>query len=201
MKRFLLLILTAALHAQADELLLDANKRIEIPISNSGVNRLLIANDRILKIVGAEDDNIIEGETRKGQAFIVSKLNTDQKAFATIISEKGIIQDVVFKVDSEAPYTITLKRPKGKARKLEESITSKIQDIFSGRTKVFKARDLSEKTLNKLPFQADGVEYVSAAHRYILLNSGSIENFNALKNLPGIIAIAKRNNNLIMVEK
>jgi hypothetical protein len=192
------------LDAKGSEHFIDQGKRLEIPISNIGVNRLVLANDRVLKIVGSEDEYIVEGDAARGQAFITSKLGNNEKSFATIISEKGVVQDVVFKVDGDAPPALVVLKHKGRKSTVshEESITRRIQDILAGRTRAFRQRPLSRNSFEMLPFKTLGaIEYLSLKHRYVWVELLEESNSDSLKGLHGVIAIAKQDNHLILVEK
>lgn len=186
---------------------IDRKNRIEIPVSSAGVNRISIVGDRILKIVGNEDEYIVEGDSSKGHVFLTSKLAASEKAFATIVSEKGVIQDVVFRTHTGAPSTIVLKHKPTKLTKLEDVIATRMRNIFAGRTKSLRSKALNVQALRGLPKAKEAIEYSTATHRYIWLSCEVSYPINLLNHVrwdgrwSSIIAAGIQGNQIILVEK
>lgn len=173
LKLILCLLLAQQANADRKEYSIDLKKRIIIPIAEHGINRVFMDKDRILKIVGNEAEYILESDLARGQLFITSKLAHGDNFNVTLFSEKGVIQDITFKVENlEEPASILLKpqslvnikpktssstsRQRDLARissaKIREEATNSIKDILTGNLKGYRARIIFGASLaNKTP--------------------------------------------------
>jgi hypothetical protein len=78
-------------------------------ISDKGVNRIAIGNDRITQVIGNEDEYIIESDANLGQIFLTPILKSPQEISLRLVTEREKIIDVKFKIKKIEPQTINLK--------------------------------------------------------------------------------------------
>ena len=209
----------------------NTNKRLEISISDQGINRISIEKDRILKIVGNDGDYTIDGDTNKGFVFINSKINKGNSFPLTLISEKGLIQDIKLKVEGDIDSRTVVIKPRFKLQSkktqasFESQVTSAISDIVNNNVKYYKVRRINWKSINgelinrepingdpiKLPLKKDlsvlnTTEYIAPNNQLKIIKIEYLEKRGFTKKhigklFPKSIAIAERGNNLIIVEK
>ena len=162
----------------------DPLKRLEVIISDKGVNRITIEKDRILKIIGNEGDYTIDGDSNKGFVFLNSKVEKGENFPVTIISEKGLVQDIKFSVkgdiDSSTVIIKTVEKsgnnrkliPKrASAMPLEQKVTTMISEIFKGQTSRYQVKEIkvhhSQESLDlsRFPIKVKKItEYISKNH-------------------------------------
>jgi hypothetical protein len=78
-------------------------------ISDKGVNRIAIENDRIAQVIGNEDEYIIESDANLGQIFLTPVLKTPQEISLRFLTERDKIIDVKFAIKKIEPQTINFK--------------------------------------------------------------------------------------------
>ena len=134
----------------------NGNKRINIEISQTGVNRIEVKKDRIAKVIGNTDEYSIEGDGKTGVIFISAKGIAGEMIPITIITEKGYTQDINLKVKKASePKTVIIEKPviKGvKAREkavqnIKEKVIEAIRDITKGEDRNFTKREISHKEI------------------------------------------------------
>ena len=134
----------------------NSNKRINIEISQTGVNRIEVKKDRIAKVIGNIDEYSIEGDSKTGAIFLSIKAIAGEIVPITIITEKGFTQDINFKVKKvNEPETIIIEKPALKEIKakenhpqdIKEQVIEAIRDISKGEDRSFTKRDISQKEI------------------------------------------------------
>ena len=135
----------------------DSNKRINIEISQLGVNRIEVKKDRIAKVIGNIDEYSIEGDNKTGAIFLSAKGIAGEIVPITIITEKGYTQDINFKVKKasepktviiEKPVLKEVKRKEREVRDIKKQVIEAIKDISKGEDRNFTKRDISLKEIN-----------------------------------------------------
>ncbi|MBL8675982.1 MAG: type-F conjugative transfer system secretin TraK [Alphaproteobacteria bacterium] len=90
---------------------LDEMKAIEVPISQQGLTRIKVQNDRILHVFGNAGEYVLETDEAQGQVFIrPTLLNDVAKAISlTLTTEAGQTQDLRLIPKNQAPEALILK--------------------------------------------------------------------------------------------
>lgn len=148
----------------------DASTRLQIPLSNEGVNRVAVHKDRIVKVIGQEEDYHIDGDASQGHVFMTPKLNVNDMIPVTIITESGFIQDINFKVKSGIePLSIVIKPVVKQSKRniapyqkvlLESEIIEAIKNVHRGNVRDFSFRRLEDVELQNISLK------ISKAYEY-----------------------------------
>lgn len=199
----------------------DPLKRLEVIISDKGVNRITIEKDRILKIIGNEGDYMIDGDSNKGFVFLNSKVEKGESFPVTIISEKGLVQDVKFSVKGDIDSSTVTIKSVGKGSKngsvksqsrlldssLEQRVIVMVSDVFKGKTSQYRIRKIKWKKNKLLPIEGEQVsEYISEkmglkVTRFNFLVKHHIDTKMIMKAVANVVAVSERGNNLLIVSK
>lgn len=103
---------------------LDEMKVIEVPISQEGLTRIKVQEDRILHVFGNEGDYVLETDETQGQVFIRPKLSeedlTSKSISLTLTTEGGHTQDLRLIPKSQTPEAIILKSDRVLKQELEK---------------------------------------------------------------------------------
>lgn len=135
----------------AKELSLNKERRLEIELSTEGMNRVSLNGDRITKLVFQENTLQIEAESHDGSLFIAPRMPRDSKVYATLFTEKGFVQELVFHIKKDCdPVTVLLSQ-----RAVRPLKRRKASRTFSKTRKASK-RDDSKKILNLLKAVIEG---------------------------------------------
>ena len=174
LKQLLLLFMICVLlfihlvEAGSNEYQGSSNKRLNIVISQEGVNRIAVERDRIAKVIGNAEEYSIEGDNTSGVIFISSRLIAGEVSPITIITEKGFTQDINLKVQKgKEAKSILIKKPvfkgsnpadknnknkrnvvKGVADVKQNAIEA-IKDVSSGNTRDYSFRRIGIKSLSR----------------------------------------------------
>jgi hypothetical protein len=97
------------IRAQAQDYIILPQGNTIANISDKGVNRIAISNDRITQVIGNEDEYIIESDANLGQVFLTPILKEPQEISLRLVTEREKIIDVKFKIKKIEPQTILLK--------------------------------------------------------------------------------------------
>ena len=101
--------------AATQNLIMDANQRIEAAICAHSKNRLAVANDRITQIFGDEGTFESQHEESSGQVFLKPTADNGTKTLAlTLVTEQGLTQDVALHPTASSARTVILKNPASK---------------------------------------------------------------------------------------
>ena len=96
----------------------NSDLRVNVEISNLGVNRIEVKKDRITKVVGNINEYSIEGDNKTGVIFISASAIEGEILPITIITEKGFTQDInLIVTKGNEPKSIILEKPKPKETK------------------------------------------------------------------------------------
>lgn len=143
----------------AVEYRIDEGKRITVKISAEGVNRISAKGDRIAKVIGNDEEYSIEGDNSKGIIFVSIRLIAGEISPVTIITEKGVTQDINFKVEAGlAPQNIVLKSCVKKTSThaksnsdyiTQERIAGWLKQLIKGETRDFSFRNFKNFDLEK----------------------------------------------------
>ncbi len=117
--------LSGALGAQTQVLHLSEDRRLEAVIGLAAMNRIAVANDRIVNVFGDEGTFTSQSDEQSGQLFIkLSPENGDTPLALTLITENGLTQDLnLIPTQSEAT-TIILKPAKGSSTQHPSEVAS-----------------------------------------------------------------------------
>lgn len=102
-------VFLASLNAEAIEYIVPSSSMVIADISDKGVNRVAIENDRISQVIGNEDEYILESDANLGQVFLTPILKEPSDINIRLVTEREKIIDVKFKVKKIEPQTISLK--------------------------------------------------------------------------------------------
>ena len=108
---FILLLAGSAAHA-AIMRPLDEMKVIEMPISQQGLTRIKVQDDRILHVFGNAGEYVLEIDENQGQIFIrpTPLEGTPLKPISlTLTTESGHTQDLRLVLKNQAPEALILK--------------------------------------------------------------------------------------------
>ncbi len=105
----LLGILLINITAIAQDYIIPNNGQIIVSISDKGVNRIAIENDRIAQVIGNEDEYIVESDANLGQIFLTSSLKNLQEISVRFLTEREKIIDAKLIVKQIEPQTIIFK--------------------------------------------------------------------------------------------
>lgn len=197
-------------YADVQEVDVNVKHRLDINISNKGVNRIMFINDRIVKIIGNEDEYNIEGDHVKGYIFIVSKLPPGQVSPITIVTEKGVVQDAnLHVIDNLNPITVVVK-PHIQTKKvqspiiglnIENQIAWSIKEIFKGETDNYTMRNVA-LPVGLSPNIIQAIEYSNKELIIIKLEyTGNIVLSEIYKYYPNVVASAEKDQTLFLVNK
>ena len=91
-------------------LIMIENKRLEASICPDSMNRLAVANDRIVQVFGDEGAFESQSEENTGQVFIKPTAENSIKPLSlTVITEQGKTQDLSLKPTAKTAATLILK--------------------------------------------------------------------------------------------
>ena len=104
-------LLSGALADQVSQVLfMVENKRLEASICPDSMNRLAVANDRIVQVFGDEGAFESQSEENTGQVFIKPTAENSIKPLSlTLITEQGKTQDLSLKPTAKSAATLILK--------------------------------------------------------------------------------------------
>ena len=143
-------------HANAATYKANSNKRINVEISQNGVNRIEVKKDRIAKVIGNQDEYSIEGDNKTGAIFLSVRGVVGEIVPITIITEKGYTQDINLKVKRRnEPQTVIIEKPAIKGLKstnielknIKEQVIEAVKDISKGEDRNFTKRDITQKEI------------------------------------------------------
>ena len=132
------------------------HNRINIEVSDMGVNRIEVKKDRIAKVIGNMDEYNIEGDRKTGIVYISVKAIAGEILPITIITEKGFTQDINLKViKAKEPKTIVVEKPRIKEIKrevkesqdLKDQVINAIKDISKGNDRNYTRRDITVREI------------------------------------------------------
>lgn len=83
--------------------------KVKVNISDKGVNRIGIENDRIAQVIGNEEEYIIESDANLGQIFLTSASKLSKEIMVRFITEKEKIIDTKLVVGKMDPQTIIFR--------------------------------------------------------------------------------------------
>ena len=104
-----LAILLLANHVFAQDYIVPSNGAVTASLSDKGVNRVAIENDRIAQVIGNEDEYIIESDVSLGQIFLTPALKSMQEINLRLVTEREKIIDIKFTIKKIEPQTINFK--------------------------------------------------------------------------------------------
>lgn len=112
--KVLFFILSAVLSelgfADTQTLMVSEGKRLEASIAIDAMNRLTVANDRIVNIFGDEGSFVSQSDDQTGQVFIKPTVENGSKPLSlTLITENGLTQDLILNPVGPSASTIILK--------------------------------------------------------------------------------------------
>lgn len=129
----LALLQSVAVHAASDQnnqpLKLSDNKRIEASICADSMNRISVANDRIMQIFGDEGTFESQNDEATGQVFLKPTAENGTKNLSlTLITEQGITQDLTLIPASKSPQTLIFNRDPNNPTTRNDTL--KFQDVL-----------------------------------------------------------------------
>ena len=95
--------------ALAQDYIVPLQGSVMASVSDKGVNRIAIENDRIAQVIGNEDEYIIESDANLGQIFLTPVLKSPQEISLRFLTERDKIIDVKFTIKKIEPQTINFK--------------------------------------------------------------------------------------------
>ena len=96
--------------AATQVLTLNERARLTASIAGDAMNRLAVANDRIVNLFGDEGTFMTQNDEQTGQVFIKPTSDNQQKPLSlTLVTENGLTQDLNLIPDALEPSTVILK--------------------------------------------------------------------------------------------
>ena len=164
---FLISITSTSAHAAITRHL-DEMKVIEVPISQDGLTRIKVQEDRILHVFGNAGEYLLETDETQGQIFIrphpLEEEETVKPISLTLTTEAGHTQDLRLIPKHQAPEAIILKSDTALKQEIEkeklssapifrEEIEGLMQALQEGRIPLgYKEMPINLITLNE-PYQ------------------------------------------------
>lgn len=156
-----LVIALTTVSALAQDYVVPLQGPLQVSISDKGVNRIVIENDRIAQVIGNEDEYIIESDTNLGQIFLTPVLKAPKDISVRFVTEREKIVDVKFAIKSIEPQTINIKyNQQVKALSSDSSTNSPL------------ANNLAHPMINALPQQSNSnnaaqqiIELIKSVHQ------------------------------------
>lgn len=95
--------------------------RLEAHIATDVMNRLAVANDRIINVFGDDGAFVAQTDEHTGQVFIKPTSDNQQKPLSiTIITENGLTQDLTLHPDQPSASSVILKSAYQKSQHASE---------------------------------------------------------------------------------
>jgi type-F conjugative transfer system secretin TraK len=163
---FLISLTSTSAHAAITRNL-DEARVIEIPISQEGLTRIKVQDDRILHVFGNAGEYVLETDENQGQIFIrpkPSEEGTNSPISLTLTTEEGHTQDLRLVPKHQAPEAIILKSDNALKKEIEreklsfaplfrEEIEGLMQALQEGRIPLgYKEMPINLSTMNE-PYQ------------------------------------------------
>lgn len=108
----LLSFLLTSAYSLAQEYIISSQGQVKANISDKGINRISVENDRIAQVIGNEEEYIIESDANLGQIFLTPALKSIKEISLRLITEREKTIDVKFIVKDLEPQTISFKYKK-----------------------------------------------------------------------------------------
>jgi type-F conjugative transfer system secretin TraK len=107
-------------------------KVIEVPISNTGLTRITVKEDRISNVFGVAGEYVMEADETQGQVFIRPLEPALNPISLTLTTEGGHTQDLRLVPKNQAPEALILKAEQNSnVEKTQESISrNEIEDLL-----------------------------------------------------------------------
>lgn len=105
----LAIIIATSSYSLAQEYIVPLKGPVTASISDKGVNRISVENDRIAHVIGNEEEYIIESDANLGQIFLSPALKSIQEISLRLLTESERTIDVKFIVKKLEPQTIIFK--------------------------------------------------------------------------------------------
>lgn len=121
MKKLLILLLTGDGVLATQTLDLAPTKRLEARVSKNAMNRIQILGDRIAQVFGDEEAYSLQSDDATGQIFIKSAEGIPSLAL-TLITEKGVTQDVILTPAEISAETLILKSAPSSLTEMPDSL-------------------------------------------------------------------------------
>ncbi len=111
---------------------LNESQTIEVPISQSGLTRMRVKDDRILNVFGVTGEYILEADEGQGQVFIrPTGLGGFKPIHLTLTTEKGITQDLQLTPQNRSPEALILKSDAERSKETKNLISrEEIEDLL-----------------------------------------------------------------------
>lgn len=108
LKPFIYFLISTSAHAAITKNL-DEMKVIEVPVSQDGLTRIKVQEDRILHVFGNVGEYVLETDENQGQVFIRPLEVNSRPISLTLTTEAGHTQDLRLMPKNQAPEAIILK--------------------------------------------------------------------------------------------
>ena len=203
------LLLVNSAFAETTSYFVEQGKRIDVSVAENGLNRILISNDRIVKIVGDGELYSLEGESKHGFIFLKSKIPAPHTIPITILTEKNKVLDVNVHVETlQEPRTVVLKCKKQVNVKNTVKQTPKIDygSIIKEAVKNIRDNKVQQFTIVSFSdFPEEGIRFITQfSNKYIKVTKieFSGQRFRNLNLKQGnVLATASYENVILVVEK
>ena len=133
-------ILLTNIDAFSKDYIVPSNGPALASISDKGLNRIAIENDRIAQVIGNEDEYIIESDANLGQIFCTPILKEPQEISLRLVTERDKIIDTKFKIKKIEPQTINFKYKNDSALSLlNQKVNLNAPNIVANNSKAMDA--------------------------------------------------------------
>lgn len=213
MKKLLLLFgylcFVSTAFAETQNYSVEPNKRVDVVVAEHGLNRIVVSNDRILKIVGDGELYGLEGDANHGFVFFKSKVVAPKTIPITILTEKNKVLDVnIFVEVLQEPKTVILKYRgggilKANSRKVakinyERLAVEAINDVRNGNFGDFTVIDAGD-------IYPEAISAQDFSNKYVRVRKIDFADGAGMRNIKlrrgAILATTRYGNTILIVEK
>jgi type-F conjugative transfer system secretin TraK len=145
--------------SSSQSLKVSEHKRLEASICPDSMNRITVANDRVMKIFGDEGTFESQHDESTGQVFLKPTVVNGVKDLSlTLVTEQGLTQDLTLKPIAKSATTVILARSSGE----RESAAAGMRDQGTGIGEIAyqfpfdKTLSIQEQVLNVLKLAIAG---------------------------------------------
>lgn len=175
----LLSFLLTSAYALAQEYIIPEQGQVKANISDKGINRISVENDRIAQVIGNEEEYIIESDANLGQIFLTPALKSTKEISLRLITEREKTIDAKFLVKELEPQTISFKYKK----ELDAPIYN-TNSSYNSRT-ITPSKDHNQESNNQNQKIIEAIKLVNS-NKLKSIDLPSLSCLNHNKNLKGV---------------
>ncbi len=114
---------------------IDTTVPVKCSFSNTHQNRIVVEEGRVEKILFTDDFITVRMEEESGQAFVCQTRPIDKSTVISVVTDKGLVQDIEIEFSKRSSEVVVLKECKAKKNSVDDrNIVTVIDKILSGQT-------------------------------------------------------------------